>query len=81
MFPRSQPADGAATACKKCKSPMSDPVTDADRLVKLKKLAARGRAGGPASYVNRLIERYSKTGHLTDSERKRIDQFLAVRLK
>jgi hypothetical protein len=56
---------------------MSDTTTDADRLAKLKELAAAGMTGGKASYFNKLIETYARTRRLTEPERKRIDQFLA----
>ena len=56
---------------------MSETITDADRLAKLKELAAAGLTGEAASYFNKLIETYARTRRLTDPERKRIDQFLA----
>jgi hypothetical protein len=56
---------------------MSETIADADRLAKLKELAAAGLTGGEASYFNKLIDTYARTQSLTDPERKRIDQFLA----
>jgi len=60
---------------------MSEPISDADRMAKLKELASAGLTGGAASYFNKLIGIYATTKRLTDPERKRIDQFLASHLK
>ena len=56
---------------------MSETISDADRMAKLKELASAGLTGEAASYFNKLLEVFGKTKRLTDPERKRVDQFLA----
>jgi hypothetical protein len=60
---------------------MSEPISDADRMAKLKELASAGLTGEAESYFNKLIEIYAKTKRLTAPERKRVDQFLASHQK
>ena len=60
---------------------MSEPISDADRMAKLKELASVGLTGEAASYFNKLLEVFAKTKRLTDPERKRVDQFLASHQK
>ena len=60
---------------------MSEAIADAARFAKLKELASAGLTGGEASYFNKLIDIYARTGTLTPPERKRLDQFLASHQK